>query len=158
MRKHTLMMAGVAAVVSITAAACGDTKLIGSRQLPDETKVVDGPTLALPPDFDLRPPSKAEDYESVLRAQKTVEARNLITGVSGTTAGSSASGAVAGTPTAGVGAVPTPSVGEPNWLTDKAGTAQTGIREQLDRDAAALQEEEKGSSFWSRIMGKKSSE
>lgn len=148
MRKHILILAGIA----FMAAACGETKLMGGRQLPDETKVVDGPTLALPPDFDLRPPSKAEDYESVLRAQKTVEARNVITGVSGTT---TTGGAAAGTPTAGVNAVATPSVGEANWLTDRAGTAQSDIREQLEREAKQAKEEEKSDSFWNRIMGKK---
>jgi hypothetical protein len=140
MRKHFLILAGIAVV----AAGCGETKLIGTRQLPDETKVVDGPSLALPPDFDLRPPSKAEDYEAVLRAQKTVEARNVITGVSGTTNT--------------VGAVPTPAVGEPNWLVQQAGTAQGDIREQLEREAAQAQEEEKKDTFWNRIMGKKSSD
>lgn len=145
MRKHLLMLAGVAVV----AAACGETKLIGSRALPDETRVVDGPSLALPPDFSLRPPSKAEDYEAVLRAQKTAEARSLITGVSATVVGESATA---------VGAVPTPTVGEPNWLTDQAGTAQGDIREQLEREAAEIEKEEKGSSFWSRITGKKNAE
>lgn len=150
MRKHILILAGVA----LMATACGETKLIGARSAPDETKVVDGPTLALPPDFDLRPPTKAEDYEAVLRAQKTIEARNVITGVSATTVDA----AVGGTPTAGVNAVATPNVGEANWLTDRAGTAQDDIRAQLERDAQAAKEEEKGSSFWNRIMGKKSAD
>lgn len=54
------------------------------KNLPDETQVVDGPSLALPPSFELRPPREAQDYEAVLRQQKTLEAESLITGVSGT--------------------------------------------------------------------------
>lgn len=144
MRKHLLIMAGMAVLV----AGCGETKLLSGRNTPDETRVVDGPSLALPPDFDLRPPTKSEDYEAVLRAQKTVEARNLITGVSGTV--------VEGVPTTSVNAVATPSVGEPNWLTDQAGTARGDIREQLEREAAQEKEAEKDSGFWNKIMGKKS--
>lgn len=73
-------------------AACSGSgpKLMG-KSLPDETQVIDGPTLALPPQFELRPPRESADYESVLRAQKGVEAQNLIvTGSSATTVGASA--------------------------------------------------------------------
>ncbi len=72
-------------VTALLLAACGGNagKLMG-KSLPDETQVIDGPTLALPPQFDLRPPRESDDYESLLRAQKTVEARGLITGVSAT--------------------------------------------------------------------------
>jgi hypothetical protein len=52
------------------------------KNLPDETQVVDGPSLALPPSFELRPPREAQDYEALLRQQKTLEAESLITGVS----------------------------------------------------------------------------
>ncbi|NBX86284.1 MAG: DUF3035 domain-containing protein [Proteobacteria bacterium] len=73
------MMAGVA----LLATACGETKLM-ARTLPDETKVIDGPSLAVPPSFELRPPREAADYEAVLGGRKMAEARGLITGVSGT--------------------------------------------------------------------------
>lgn len=78
-----MRMTGWTAVVAtaVLVSACGGTgaKLLG-KSLPDETQVIDGPTLALPPQFDLRPPREAQDYESVLRAQKSAEARSLITG------------------------------------------------------------------------------
>lgn len=70
---------------AVLLAGCGNSagKLMG-KSLPDETQVIDGPTLALPPQYELRPPRESTDYESVLRAQKTVEAQSLITGVSAT--------------------------------------------------------------------------
>lgn len=77
-----LALAGTALLVS----GCGGASKLMGKSLPDETQVIDGPTLALPPQFDLRPPREAADYESVLRAQKGVEAQNLIvTGSSSTT-------------------------------------------------------------------------
>lgn len=98
-------------------AACGGSagKLMG-KSLPDETQVIDGPTLALPPQFELRPPRQAADYESVLRAQKGVEARNLITtGTSATAVNTPAAADVSG-------AVPAAD----EWLVDKT-AAQTGV-------------------------------
>lgn len=130
MRKHLLTVFAAALVLT----ACGDTKLFTGRQAPDETKVIDGPTLALPPDFDLHPPSKTEDYEQVLRDQKTAEARALITGVSATTASVSATG-------------------DDAWLVQQAGRADADIRSQLDADAQSEKAEEKPG-FWQRVMGK----
>jgi hypothetical protein len=135
MRTHLLM---TAAAVALLLAGCGDTKLLGSRRPPDETAVIDGPTLALPPDFDLHPPSKSEDYEQVLRAQKTAEAHALITGVSGTVP------------------VSATVAGDDQWLTEQAGVADANIRSELDADAAAEAKAEDKPSFWQRIMGKKS--
>lgn len=105
-----MLIALMATAVAVT--ACGETsgKLLG-KSLPDETQVIDGPTLALPPQFELRPPREAQDYESVLRAQKGEEARSLITGISATTA-------VEGTGAA----VPAGDA----WLVDKT-AAQTGV-------------------------------
>lgn len=80
-----LGFAAMTACVALMATACGSTKLM-AKSLPDETRVIDGPTLALPPQYDLRPPREAADYEHILRAQKTVEAQTLITGVSPTMA------------------------------------------------------------------------
>lgn len=121
--------------VAVTVSACGETKLLGSRTPPDETRVIDGPTLALPPDFNLRPPSEAEDYEAVLRAQKTTEAQQLIVG-----------SAVAAAPVSG--SVPADDA----WLVQQAGTADADIRTKLETDATTVPEEEK--SFWQKIMGK----
>jgi Protein of unknown function (DUF3035) len=117
MRK--LQMAMVATALLL--AACGGSagKLMG-KSMPDETQVIDGPTLALPPQYELRPPREAADYETVLRAQKTVEAQELITGVSGT--------AVA----PAIGAVP---AGD-DWLLKQTSqqvgvVADPGVREDL---------------------------
>lgn len=93
MRKVQMAMVATALLL----AACGNSagKLMG-KSLPDETQVIDGPTLALPPQYELRPPREAADYESVLRAQKTVEAQSLITGVSATAVAPSAGAVPAG--------------------------------------------------------------
>jgi len=92
-------------------AGCGGGSVF-KKTLPDETRVIDGPSLALPPQFELRPPRDAEDYESVLRAQKTVEAQSLITGVS-------PSGVV------GVSATQAADPAE-QWLIDRA-SQQSGV-------------------------------
>ena len=92
--------------------ACGGSKIL-SKSLPDETRVVDGPTLALPPQFELRPPRESSDYESLLRAQKSEEARSLITGTSATTVMQDGS-AEAAVPAADA------------WLVEKT-SAQTGV-------------------------------
>ena len=103
--------------------ACGDTKLLG-KSLPDETQVIDGPTLALPPQFDLRPPREAADYETMLRAQKGIEAQNLIvTGSSSTTVTMPPADGVTTTQTSEVSAsVPSSD----QWLVNKS-AAQTGV-------------------------------
>ncbi len=123
--------------ILLTAAAlasCGNTKLLTSRTPPDETAVIDAPSLALPPDFTLRPPSQAEDYETVLRAQKTSEAQTLLTGVSGT-------------------AKVVPVTGGEAWLLKQAGEADTSIRDNLETDVAAeKKEDDKG--LWQKLVDK----
>jgi hypothetical protein len=113
MQKRSLLAAVAAAAL---ATGCGSGKLLGDHKLPDETQVIDGPGLVLPPDYDLRPPRDAADYEAVLRAQKGAEAQTLITGVSGTV---TASGTVA----------------EDSWVVRQAGVAQPGIRQALSSEA-----------------------
>ncbi|MFZ2587934.1 MAG: DUF3035 domain-containing protein [Alphaproteobacteria bacterium] len=127
------------ASVMVVLAACGGTKLLGSRTPPDETQVIDGPSLALPPDFNLKPPTEGDDYEAMLGAQKTREAQALILG-----------GSVTPTMVMGVSATD-------QWLVQQAGTADTSIRDQLKADAAAPKPEAE-KTFWERIMGKKSKE
>lgn len=109
--KGSLTMVGMAVVL----AGCGSTggKLLG-KSLPDETQVIDGPNLALPPQFELRPPRESTDYESVLRAQKGAEARSLIT--TGTSATDIAGEAPAS------GEVPASDA----WLLDKT-NARAGV-------------------------------
>ncbi len=123
----------VLAATAVALTACGETsgKLLG-KSLPDETQVIDGPTLALPPQFDLRPPRESQDYESVLRAQKGEEARSLITGTSATV------------PVDATAAVP---AGD-EWLVNKTAAqtgvvADPGVREDLRvKDPAELKAEE----------------
>ncbi len=123
-----VMVMGMAVLVT----ACGSTKLMG-KTLPDETQVIDGPTLALPPQFELRPPRESSDYESLLRAQKSAEAQNLIVnGTSATTAGMA--------PATG-GEVPATDA----WLLNKT-KAQTGVvadpNVRAELDAAGKSPEE----------------
>ena len=130
MRRIFALMAG--AVVAIGLAGCGETKLIGGRKAPDETQVVDGPNLVLPPNFDLRPPRQADNYESILQQQKNAEARKLIAGQPA---------AVSGTTTAGAD----------QWLLDQAGRADADIRDTLDKDDAAdvaKEQDVKKKRFW----------
>jgi hypothetical protein len=122
--KQNVSNVALCGVLALGLVACGETPKLLGKGLPDETVVVDGPSLELPPEFSLRPPREGQDYESVLRAQKSAEAQALITGVSGTTS-------VEGTAT-----VPAAE----SWLLDKTteqtGAVQPGIREQLKTDAA----------------------
>lgn len=139
--RNTLSMF-VLAGMAVMLAGCGGTKLIGGRTLPDETRVVDGPSLALPPDFELRPPEKTQDYEAVLRAQKTAEAKGLILG--------NQVGNVSETTTPMQGA--TMVSGQDSWLTEQAGAADGDIRSQLDKDAEEAAKEPP--SWWDRVRGK----
>jgi hypothetical protein len=51
--------------------ACGGMKNPLERTLPDETQVLAGPSLSLPPSFELRPPRSGDANEAVLRAPGT---------------------------------------------------------------------------------------
>lgn len=111
------------ALAALALGACTHGNILG-KNLPDETQVIDGPSLALPPNYQLRPPREAEDYEAVLRAQTSAKARSLITGVSTTQ------------PQAAAGSVPE---GEA-WLVKKAAaqsgvTADPNVRSELDAAA-----------------------
>lgn len=130
--------------LTVASAGCGGKKLL-ARSLPDETQVIDGPTLALPPHFELRPPREAQDYEAVLRAQKTEEAHSLITGVSGSV------------PAAG-GDVPQSD----SWLlqqsSEQSGVrADPNVRGELEKQAAQP-EEAKKPGLMKRWFGKNGSD
>jgi len=99
-------------LASTLASCASDTPLFSSRTLPDETRVIDGPTLAVPPDFALRPPRQGEDATDKLRAEKTREAQTLLLG------------APLETETEG-------STTTESWLLGQAGTADENIRETL---------------------------
>ena len=121
----------ILALVALAVSACSES-LFSSGKLPDETRVIDGPTLAVPPQFNLRPPREGEAYEDRLSEQKTREAQTLIMG------GESPS-ATTSTPTE-------------EWLLMQAGQADPNIREALTTSATTPQEEKGG--FLDRLMGR----
>lgn len=107
--------------------ACGETKLLG-RSLPDETRVVDGPGLDLPPDFSLRAPEDASEAALRRTAQTSRSAQELL-GVG-----------VSGTNVSGTAAVPVSD----QWLLDKAGgRVDPNIREALNAPTEAEESTEK---------------
>lgn len=67
MRISALLVAASA----LSLAACGGVKNPLERTLPDETQVIAGPSLSLPPSFELRPPRSGDTNEAVLRAPST---------------------------------------------------------------------------------------
>lgn len=108
--------------------ACGETKLLG-RSLPDETRVVDGPGLDLPPDFSLRAPEDASEA-ALRRTAQTSRSAQEIFGI----------GAVSGTAETSTGAVP---AGD-QWLLEQAGgRVDPNIREDLSEAPVEAEEGEK---------------
>lgn len=131
------IMVGVALIL----AGCAETKLF-DRSLPDETRVIDGPSLAVPPHMELRPPREAQDYETVLSQQKSAEAKALITGVSASAVVSASA------------EVP----GEDEWILQQTGTAaDPNVRSELE-NAAKNPEEKKKSGLFQRWFGKNEDE
>ncbi len=131
MRRMMALLAGAGLALALS--GCGETKVLGGRKAPDETQVVDGPNLVLPPNFDLRPPRQADNYESILQQQKNAEARKLIAGQ-----------------TAAVSA--TAPAGADQWLLNQAGRVDENIRTELDKDDAvdvAKEQDVKKKRFWS---------
>jgi|GEM_PF-2034466 len=124
----------LALMTAVLLAGCAKDGGIFTSSLPDETRVVDGPSLALPPQYDLRPPREAKDFDAQLRAQNELNAaQSMITGVS-PTAAISADGAVSATS----------GGGDDQWLVDKAAqqsgvVADPNVRQELDAQAAAEQ-------------------
>lgn len=135
--RRVLLGLGILAMGGVTLAGCGSTPLM-ERTLPDETRVVDGPTLAVPPDFALRPPRDAKDYDAGLRAQSNADVQGLVTGVS-------ASAVTAGSLAAQEQAAAAAAAPRDAWLVEKAGPAQGDIRTQLEQDAKApVKKKDKG--------------
>lgn len=125
MRKYVWLV--LAATVPFVT-ACGDTRLLGDRAIPDEMMVVEGPPLSLPPNFNLRPPRKGE-AASVLDGGAT--AQQILTGTP----------AAAADGTAAV----------PDWLLQQAGAEKIDpdIRSKLE----AEQQAEPKQGFWNRLTG-----
>lgn len=106
----------ICALLAVGLAACGG---VSGRKAPDETQVIEGPSLAIPPDFELRPPREGDDYQSQLLQQQNAKVQELITG-STTTDGKAAPAA------------------EDTWLLNQFGAegATDDVRTQLEKDAA----------------------
>ena len=118
--------------VAVLLVGCGQGSLLTTRKPPDETRVVDGPSLAVPPDFSLRPPTQGEDYEAALRAQTTRDAQTILVG-----------GVVENQGTEG---------GE-GWLLNQAGSSDANIRAQLEAEGKSPEAKEKPP-LWKRLWSK----
>lgn len=57
----------VIGLAALTLVGCAQVKNPLARTLPDETQVLAGPNLSLPPSFELRPPREGEPNEALLR-------------------------------------------------------------------------------------------
>lgn len=97
--------------------------LVGSS-VPDETRVVDGPALSLPPDYELKPPSELAKKEHSYQAAE--KAKGVLLGSK---------------------AEPQQKSEGDDWLVSQAGKADSGIREQLEAEASAMEEAEKAGWF-----------
>lgn len=67
-------------VVALAVTGCAQVKNPLARTLPDETQVLSGPNLSLPPSFELRPPREGEPNEALLRSPAVAAARVSATG------------------------------------------------------------------------------
>lgn len=132
---HSSIKFLVCALIAVGLTACGG---ISGRKAPDETQVIEGPSLAIPPDFELRPPREEGDYQAELLRQQDAKAQELITGSSGTNSVNATT--------------------DDAWLLNKFGAksaATSNVRTQLEQDAAAEQPEKK-KGIWP--FGKKSTD
>lgn len=113
--KKVLMLVCSATLLS----ACGG--LLSSKKAPDEMAVIEGPSLSLPPKFELRPPLDSAEYRRQLEAQR---AQQILTGSS---------------------EIKTPATGPDAWLVQKAGgdSRDPSIRQRLEKDFEVKVEEDK---------------
>jgi hypothetical protein len=68
MRKTSALLA----VTALLVGACSGMKNPLQRTLPDETQVLAGPSLSLPPSYELRPPRTGEVSETLLPTAATL--------------------------------------------------------------------------------------
>ena len=132
------LITAAATAMALTACASGSNNPF-ARTLPDETQVIDGPSLALPPSFELRPPRDAKaDAATVEAALARTQAQALVTGVSSS--------------------APMADTGD-DWLVTKAeeagGTkANARVREELDAaETQAAAEADARKPAWKRWFG-----
>jgi hypothetical protein len=115
-------------LIALLALSVQGCALVGSS-IPDETRVVDGPSLSLPPDFELKPPSELSKKDNSYKAAE--KAQGVLLGAKEPT---------------------TVNAGEASWLLNKAGQADEDIREQLEAEEAAL-EETKKTGWFNKMWG-----
>ena len=70
---YAVLCAGV-----LVLSGCGS--LFGGKGMPDENRVIAGPKLAVPPEFELRPPREGDDFATKVSAEKSGEIQTLIGG------------------------------------------------------------------------------
>jgi hypothetical protein len=114
---------------ALALSACGG---ITTKTAPDELAVIEGPSLALPPSYDLRPPRSGENRTQEERRQ----ARDILLSSEG---------------------VKVESSSPDSWLIDAAGgqARNPNIREELERELEAKadkKEEKKKKGWFGRII------
>ena len=109
-------------LIAILALMVQGCALVGSP-VPDETRVVDGPSLSLPPDFELKPPSELSKKDNSYKAAE--KAQGVLLGSKATTV----------------------KEDDESWLVNQAGMADSAIREQLEAEEAAEKEVENAGWF-----------
>lgn len=129
MRKQILVVP-----VALMISACGSDTLLASRSTPDEMAVVDGPTLSLPPNFELRPP--VSEYEMQAQQRQNNEVKNLLLGATETQQD-------------------TTNTAEDSWLLQQVGADKRdpNIREKLRGDTTFEQKQAKRS-WWEKQKDK----
>lgn len=149
-----LALVATALAASLTLVACESAKkTLGlERQMPDEFKVVTRAPLALPPDFNLRPPEPGAPRPQDVAPRDSARAALIGQSGGGGSMTSPAAAAAADARTAGGGTTAAPlSTGEVALLqaaeTDRA---IPGIRTLVNRETSALTEENR--SFTDRLV------
>lgn len=70
---YAVLCAGV-----LVLSGCGS--LLSGKGMPDESRVIAGPKLAVPPEFDLRPPREGDDFATKVSAEKKAEIQTILGG------------------------------------------------------------------------------
>lgn len=132
------------AVALLSVSGCGENikeRLGLAAPSPDEYRVTSHAPLAVPPEFELKPPAPGAQPLTMIQSGDTAQA--IITGKD---------------PNAQIreGAVANPSQGEAKLL-EKAGAAQAvpTIREELTREAIEKPKEKKKQGWFGRLIGRK---
>lgn len=120
-------------IIAIVLQGCGS--LFAGNTIPDETRVVDGPSLTIPPDFELKAPSELQKRDTSYKAAE--KAKGVLLGAKK------------------IKAMPK---GNEGWLVKQAGTANSGIREQLEAEENAKKVTKKSTWFSNMWGGDKEAE